>query len=101
MESEGKIRRVDALGKILFETYRGQIEKEFQYHPDKEEIIRKMQTGEYENYSEIDRWFDEAGYYNSLHWEKRFKQLAQIAENEGIKTISFRKVEGKRNGEKG
>lgn len=77
----------------MWESYKAQVEHEFRFHPNKEEILQKMEADEF-SIQDIDRWYDEAAYYNGLHWEKRFKQLAEQAEKNGVKTVSFKVVRG-------
>lgn len=82
----------DRLGRFLWKLYRDQIAQEFRFHPNKDEILERLATSSFV-LEEVDKWFDEAAYYTNLHWQNRFKELLEKAENENIRQVNFKVVQ--------
>lgn len=86
----------DRLGQFMWAVFKQQIITEFRHHPYKEEILDRIATSSF-IVDELERWFEEAAFYTNVYWNNKFKNLANLAMDEGVNVVPFRKVEG--NGE--
>lgn len=66
---------------ILGEIYRSRYEKQFEYHPKKDEIVEALVNGTYESTSQVDQWFAEAEHYS---WQKLREYKPPVDENGNV-----------------
>lgn len=81
----------DRLGKFMWDMFKDEIVKTFKHHPNKDEILERLATSSF-IVAELDKWFEEAAFYTNMYWDQRFRGLAEIAREEGVNFVKFRKV---------